>query len=199
MKFMSGTRHQAIEIEMQLIPKFVPRTSGIYIKQERCKNEAPIQSEELLRQLFKEVELHALAQRVQTLINKSEVDDTLFRNLTHKKRFNSIYKSGLFPELDDSNGYTAAIFLLSADTFLWNRAKEYITSNQIYFDDIRIGGVDLDGYAIFHMAKELYSGNVHVTVAELSDKEVINDKLLRLMFHSFLVRRNGINILKGGK
>ncbi|MPM73818.1 hypothetical protein SDC9_120803 [bioreactor metagenome] len=58
--------------------------------------------------------------------------------------------------------------------------------------------MDLDGYAIFHMAKELYSGKSHITVSELSDPELINDKLLRLIVNAFLVRRYGINVSKGG-
>lgn len=123
----------------------------------------------------------------------------LFRNAEHKKRFQSICKSGLFPMLNESSGYAAAIFLLSADAFLWRKSKGSITEKQIIFRTIHIQGVDLAGYAIFHMAKELYSGKTHITVSELSDPELIDDRLLQLIIHAFLVRRHGIHVIKGGR
>lgn len=82
--------------------------------------------------------------------------------------------------------------------FVWSKAKICVDSQLIHFEAIRIHGVDLDGYAIFHMAKELYSEKSHITVSELSDPELINDKILRLIVNAFLVRRYGINVIKGG-
>ncbi|MFA9464647.1 MAG: hypothetical protein ACERKN_10205 [Velocimicrobium sp.] len=86
----------------------------------------------------------------------------------HKKRFQSICKSGLFPKLDESYGY--------ADAFVWSKTKSCVDSQLIHFEAIRIHGVDLDGYVIFHMEKELYSGKEHITVSELSDPELLHQK-----------------------
>jgi hypothetical protein len=90
-------------------------------------------------------------------------------------------------------------YSLQIDAFVWSKAKSCVDSQLIHFEAIRIHGVDLDGYAIFHMAKELYSGKSHITVSELSDPELINDKLLRLIVNAFLVRRYGVNVIKGGR
>ncbi len=185
-RFMRDTPLAAIEIEMQLIPGFTPRACGTFRSQQRYVNPNPIRYEELLGLFLKEIELQAFAPRVQRIIEaasnlgESEVNQMLFRNVEHKKRFQSICKSGLFPKLEESYGYAAAIFLLSADAFVWSKTKSCVDSKLIHFDAIRIHGVDLDGYAIFHMAKELYSGKSHITVSELSDPELINDKLSKL-------------------
>ena len=193
------------EIEMQLVPGFTPRAYGTFRSQQRYVNPNPIRYEELLRLFLKEIELQALALRVQRIIKvvnsleESEVNQMHFRNAEHKKRFQSICKSGLFPKIEESYGYAAAIFLLSADAFVWSKTKSCVDSQLIHFEAIRIHGVDLDGYAIFHMAKELYSGKSHISVSELSDPELINDKLLRLIVNAFLVRRYGVNVLKGGR
>lgn len=203
-RFMRDTPLAGIEIEMQLIPGFTPRACGTFRSQQRYVNPNPIRYEEVLGLLLKEIELQAFALRVQRIIKvvnslgESEVNQMIFRNTEHKKRFQSICKSGLFPKLEESYGCAAAIFLLSADAFIWSKAKNYIDSQLIHFEAIRIHGVDLDGYVIFHMAKELYSGKEHITVSELSDPELINDKLLRLIINAFLVRRYGINVIKGG-
>ncbi len=176
-RFMRDTPLAAIEIEMQLIPGFTPRACGTFRSQQRYVNPNPIRYEELLRLFLKEIELQALALRVQRIIKvvnsleESEVNQMHFRNAEHKKRFQSICKSGLFPKLEESYGYAAAIFLLSADAFVWSKTKNCVDSQLIHFDAIRIHGVDLDGYAIFHMAKELYSGKSHIPVSELSDPD----------------------------
>ena len=204
-RFMRDTPLAAIEIEMQLIPGFTTRACGTFRSQQRYVNPNPIWYKESLRLFLKEIELQAFALRVQRIIKvvnsleESEVNQMLFRNAEHKKRFQSICKSGLFPKLEESYGYAAAIFLLSADAFVWSKTKSCVDSQLIHFEAIRIHGVDLDGYAIFHMAKELYSGKSHISVSELSDPELINDKLLRLIVNAFLVRRYGVNVLKGGR
>ncbi|SHJ89634.1 hypothetical protein SAMN02745248_01225 [Hathewaya proteolytica DSM 3090] len=207
-KFMRDTPLAAIEIEMQLIPGFTPRACGTFRSQQRYvnpNNPNPILYEESLGLFLKEIEIQAFALRVQRIIEaasnlgESEVNQMLFRNAEHKKRFQSICKSGLFPKLEESYGYAAAIFLLSEDAFVWSKTKSCLDSQLIHFEAICIHGVDLDGYAIFHMAKELYSGKPHITVSELSDPELINDRLLRLIVNAFLVRRYGINVIKGGR
>lgn len=204
-RFMRDTPLAAIEIEMQLIPGFTPRSCGTFRSQQKYVNPNPILYEELLGLFLTEIEIQAFALRVQRIIEaasnlgESEVYQMLFRSAEHKRSFQSICKSGLFPKLNESAGYAVDIFLLSADAFVCSKAKSCVDSQLIHFEAICIHGVDFDGYAIFHMAKELYSGKSHITVSELSDPELINDKLLRLIVNAFLVRRYGVNVLKGGR
>jgi len=107
-RFMRDTPLAAIEIEMQLIPGFTPRAYGTFRSQQRHVNPNPIRYEESLRLFLKEIELQAFALRVQRIIKvvnsleESEVNQMLFRNAEHKKRFLSICKSGLFPKLEES-------------------------------------------------------------------------------------------------
>lgn len=194
-KFMSDTPLAAIEIEMQLIPGFSPRSRGVYQSQKNYLVPMPVQYEELLSLFIKEVEAQSFALRIEKIMREKEVNQKFFRTEDHKKRFHSIYKSGLFPNIEQSNGYAAAIFLLTADEFVWGKAKNYVESHHIYFKNILIHGVDLDGYIVFHMAKDLYFARPHITISELSDSELINDKVLHLIINAFLVRRYGITVL----
>lgn len=151
---------------------------------------------ELLRLFIKEIQLRAFAARIDKLLRESEVNPMLFRNAEHRRRFQSMQKSGLFPLLNLSEAYAAAVFLLTSDAFLWKQSKDCIGQSSIRFNDIRIHGVDLDGYAIFHTARDLYHGTDHIAISELSDPELINDKLLRLIINAFLVRRHGISVIR---
>ena len=58
----------------------------------------------------------------------------------------------------------SAIYLLSADRFLWSRALGNVDRDGIHFTEIRIHGVDLDGYVLFHMAKGSVSGEAAIFV-----------------------------------
>lgn len=124
-RFMKDTPLAAIEIEMQLIPRFAPRGCGTFRSQQICINPSSIRYEELLGLFLKEIEIQMFALRVQKIIRESEVNQMLFRNSEHKKRFQSICKSGLFQKLNESYRYAAAIFLLSSDAFVWRKAKSH--------------------------------------------------------------------------
>lgn len=147
---------------------------------------------ELLRLFLSEIQLRTFASRIEKLLRESEANPMFFRNAEHRRRFQSLRRSGLFPLINLSEAYAAAVFLLTSDAFLWKQSKDFINQSSIHFKDIRIHGVDLDGYAIFHTAKDLYHSTDHIAVSELSDPELINDNLLRLIINAFLIRRHGI-------
>ena len=56
--------------------------------------------------------------------------------------------------LQHTPNYAAAVFLLSADEELWNRVNKNVLDTGIYFDRIRLGGVTLEQYILFHAAKD---------------------------------------------
>lgn len=203
-RFMRDTPLEEVEIEMQLVPGFAPRACGTIRLQQNATEPCSSPFEALLELIRKEAGLQAFTARVQKIMEtesnpqRSKRNRMPYRNAGHKKRFQDICQSGLFPKMNGSHGYAAAIFLLTADDFVWSRAVSHIHSGRIHFGAVRIRGVDLDGYAIFQMAKELYSGRAYITISELCDPDLINDRLLYLILHAFLVRRHGTDILKEG-
>lgn len=50
--------------------------------------------------------------------------------------------------------------------------------------------MDLDGYAVYCVTKELYTGKSYVTLSELGDPELFHDNLLRLIIHGILIIRS---------
>lgn len=54
-------------------------------------------------------------------------------------------------------------------------------SESIDFSAIRIHGVDLDSYVLFHTAKDLYTGTKHISLSELTDPELVSDSAFRLL------------------
>ncbi len=75
------------------------------------------------------------------------------------------------------------------------RAFPAVDSDIIRFQKIRIHGVDLDGYVLFHTAKDLYKGTCHISLSELIDPELVSEDTFRLVISAFLIRRYGPGVL----
>lgn len=218
-KFMSNTKYANTEYEMQLIPGFAPRRSGMSVsrfeysahecncatcsnktKKGKCKSgsHCPCLRErlvtgcvpltELLEGLAREVPEKLFVARVSRLSSRPL---PIFETAAHQLRFEAAYRG----RLTGSAGQTAAVFLLSADPFLWSKARLAVVSEGIDFPAIHIHGVDLDGYVLFHTAKDLYAGTKHIGLSELTDPELVSDSAFRLLVTAFLIRRYGAEVL----
>jgi len=65
----------------------------------------------------------------------------------------------------------------------------------IYFISIDTGNLDSNDLLILKAARDLYEGNLHITLADLLDPKLFNDNLLRLIINTFIVRRYGLVML----
>ena len=218
-RFMSNTPFSGTEYAMQLIPGFTPRRCGMSVsrfeyKASDCDCSACayktgkkncgsptgcvclrerlaagcVPLDELLGVLTAEVAERGFAARVSRL---SQRPLPIFRDHDHRLRFEAAHKA----DLTGSAGQTSAVYLLSADAFLWSKARLAVSVGAIDFPAIRIHGVDLDGYVLFHTAKDLHTGTKHISLSELTDAELVSDETFRLIVTAFLIRRYGAEVL----
>lgn len=217
-RFMSNTPYANVEFEMQRVPGFSPRGSGMRVsrleysvssfgcqhcvyKSREKKCDIPVGStcfrerlvegcvplSELLEVLTREVPVRPFVARVLRLSRQQE---PLFENEAHRQRFEETEENGT-----SFSGQTAALFLLTADPFLWSKAQPAVALGSIDFSSIRIHGVDLDGYVLFHTAKDLYKGTKHISLSELTDPELVSDSVFRLLITAFLICRYGTAVV----
>lgn len=172
---------------MQQIPGFAPRRCGVIRGKPEQMQAVPYG--ELVLLFLEEIPPSRLAVRLISLKNRGEVKEFMFRSGQHKKRFREICGSGEYDFLHSDHGRAAAVFLLSADSFLWDRAKKCITRERIRYQEIVVHGIEPDGYALFCAAKEMCGGTPRLSLSELGDPEVIQCQLVK----SFKNRINGLN------
>lgn len=118
-----------------------------------------------------------------------------FKNYFHRKNFAeyiSPKNSNYFSNRDE---FIAAVFLLSADKFLWERSKCAISRYSVNFDAIDLSGISIDGYALYKAARAVYSGDSDVSLGELCDWSLIDDPTTLTIFAGVMLRRNGIKLL----
>lgn len=198
-RFMSGTPDAELERAMQTVPGFQTRKSGIIVSRFPCgeaqhfgpESQETMQIGELMKLFAQEVAEEQFTNRVTRLLRKP---CPLFFLAGHGERFRGLwpgsYRSGR------ESAACAALYLLAADRFLWAQSVAAIQPDKIRFREIRIQGVDLGGYVLFHTAKALYQGTGQIRLAELMDDQRVDDDTFRLVIASFLIHRHGAGILQ---
>lgn len=201
---------------MQQVPGFRPRKSGISVcrlgmpqahaGQAECLGDCGIPDRDsscgslgggcgrlssLLGRFTGEVDFGPFTDRVSRLAGSAE---GVYRDGGHKARFQEQWdRQGDVPDRD---AMCAALYLLTADPALWGMADPAVQPGLIDFAAICIRGVGLDGYVLFHSAKDLYKGTNRLSLSELTDPELISDSTFRIIITSFLVRRYGAEVLE---
>lgn len=189
---MQETALRELESGMRQIPGFSPRRSGII--RGRPEQMQPAPYGELVRFFLAEIPPSRLTVRIINLKSSGEVKEFMFRSGQHKKRFREICGNGDYVSLCADHGRAAALFLLSADTFLWDRAKTCITKDGIRYKEMAVHGIEPDGYALLCAAKEMCGGRPGLSLSELGDPELISDRLLQVILSGILISRHGIGI-----
>lgn len=140
--------------------------------------------------LSAEVGVRSFVARVSSL---SAAETPFFSCDQHRRRFWKLFE--VLSAVPDEAAMCAAIYLLCADTFLWGKSVMAVKPDFIDFSAIQIHGVDLNGYVLFHTAKDLYKGTKHISLSELTDPELVSDWAFQLIVKAFLIRRYGTAVI----
>ena len=190
-RFMSDTRYAGLEKEMQHIPGFCPRRSGMVIshlsdclENQRSPCERLVTDYvpfyELLEVLAEEVAVSTFVSRVCRLTGRG--NPRFFEN-GHRERFLAMGEK--CSRAIGEAATCSAVYLLSADRFLCSRALAAIDQEEIHFSKIHI-----------HMARDLYQGSRHVRLSELTDPELVSDRIFEWIMTACVIRRHGIRVLR---
>lgn len=217
-KFVDDTPLAGMEAQMQQIPGFRPRKGGLSVSRlkisrtQNCSGQAGGQggfgppgrdsSREnlvngcepflsLLGYFTREVDFSPFTDRV---LRMDGSPGCIYRGESHRERFQSQWKEQ--GDVPDRDAMCAALYLLTADQMLWGMAARAVQPELIDFAGICIRGIGLDGYVLFHSAKDLYKGTNRLSLSELTDPELISDGTFRTVITAFLIRRYGAGVLE---
>lgn len=217
-----STKPKDIELErmMTSVPGFGRRGYGMYVfnkfkysakdcdcrlcthydKKEKCTlskcecMEERIESEavgysEFMRHTFSAIENHAFQKRLKKFMKESEDHPMLYRGNAHKEMFQKIIERCLI----SNNAMLSALYLLTADKFLWSKVRYAVGNRSIDFSSVRLGGVSPDAYTLYMTARDLYEGTKHITISDIADREIISHKMFGIICNAMAIRRYGMN------
>lgn len=125
-------------------------------------------------------------------MEKKSMTTITYRNEKHQ----SLFEKSIEKKNPNNYPLLSALYLLTADYKLWNCTKKYISKNKIVFDNIRLSGISITGYTLFCCAKDLYCGTKHLTIADITDRNLITQKQFELIHSAMIIRRFGLEGLK---
>ena len=115
-----------------------------------------------------------------------------FRNNAHRTVFLEVSRN----MSRNNHAALAALYLLAADSRLWNQVKDFVQHNQILFDQMRPKNHSINSYALFSVAKDLSLGTNHMTLCDLADTELIPPKVFAIICNALAIRRCGLDAIQ---
>lgn len=147
---------------------------------------------EAVKAAFADVKHIPFQRRLSQIYDRKDDVPMLFQNDRHRQIFETQQISLRKPD----NRTLAVLYLLTADHPLWMKTKLHITdSGKIKLENVRLGDIATDGYALWKAAKELQTGEKQISLCELSDREAISDRAFRLIAQAAAISRYGVAVL----
>ena len=112
-----------------------------------------------------------------------------FRNEKHRETFTEAIE-GVFLK---NYALLAALYVLTADCFLWKKAQPYICRNRIDFERFQLLKSTENGYTLFCAAKDLYTSTKYLSIADLADSRIVPPKLFEVICSAMEIRRVGVS------
>lgn len=119
----------------------------------------------------------------------------IFRSKEHMQIFkrNLDYYSKCTENL--SNDFLATIYLLTADIKLWLMADKYVKTESINFSNVRLKGISVNGYTLFRVAQDIYTGTNYLPISDLANKKIVSPQIFDIIQTAMLIRRNGMKVM----
>ncbi|MCR0206571.1 hypothetical protein MKC66_17810 [[Clostridium] innocuum] len=118
--------------------------------------------------------------------------EILFESEKHKELYERQRDQALLPLRGSSNSFQAAIFLLTSSSNLWSLFEGHIDGEHIYFSEINRRTLSLKDYITMQFARDLLSDHVRMTFHDLTDRNIVSEKMFRLYTKVIFIKRYGI-------
>ena len=149
---------------------------------------------EMMRYCFSGIGDNVFQFRLRLAIEREAELKSCFLDAGHRKRF----YEGLAYTRKASNNLIAQIFLLSAYESLWVEAKKILERNCVVYSalEISIKGIDVNPHNLFTTALDLEYGSAHSDLLDLSDDEVVDFDVFRMICYAVAISAYGLDAIR---
>lgn len=183
------------EKEMKTVPGFKPPGGGIWIPEADADLEQVLgeKNDKNLRLRFLS---YGLPVRLYEVLKKY-AKASAFRDERHEKVVTELLGGELGDKLRRNKRFLASSYLLSADEWLWERAREFVTLDGICFEKISVRGASADERFLFLGARQVQARRELLTMENLDD-EAISEAALGTYLNAMLMIACGVKVLEKG-
>lgn len=117
---------------------------------------------------------------------------TFWHNKQHKDRMEMFnHRLGYIPKRN-TPVYYAVMYLLTTSEELFRRTSNCFYRKGVEFDYAVLQNISLHDYALYAVAKDLYTGTVKLTLLDMADREIVDDDAFRLIINATLIAKYGV-------
>lgn len=114
-----------------------------------------------------------------------------FRHEIHLQRW--WQQRNRFSKMSDQQ--KAVLYLLTSYEPVWVATIWHMTKDGFSFQNVRLGSLTTEQYAVYQAVKAIVTGSRNITVRDLVDQSIISDEAFRLITGALLIARFGDIIL----
>ena len=122
-------------------------------------------------------------------------DKSFWKDEAHFRRFQRAQAVLGYYRRRNTNAYYAALFLLTSNEDLFLRVIDCFSRKSINFGNAKLRNISPENYALYKIAKSLYTESAEVGVDELADPELVNTESFHLVINAMLIYRYGLSAL----
>ena len=112
-----------------------------------------------------------------------------YKSQKHKTTFEKAVK-----KKDKGNrALIAAMYLVTADSRLWQIMQHHIEQNHIDFDGVRLNVITENAYTLYCAAKDMYFNTDFLSISDIADTSLISPKIFEVICTAVKIRRAGLN------
>jgi len=134
-----------------------------------------------------------LTRRLNSLVR--DFPGSLWADDRHQIRMEHIKLLRPFNRERDTPSYYAALYLLSSDQDLFDRAFECFQTAGIDLSRMQLQGISPRRYTLYSAARSIYAGDAHLAIEDMADPEIVDPYTFRLIINAFLIARYGLPVL----
>ncbi len=121
---------------------------------------------------------------------------SLFLTAAHHERMERMKVRLGWRRRRDTPAYYAAMYLLTANEDIFNRAESCFRRYGIAFDSAVVKGITPHNYTLLSAAKDIYIDGSSVALSDLAASEVVDTLAFSLIVNALLIARYGCAVLK---
>ncbi len=120
---------------------------------------------------------------------------SFWKDKAHEQRFAIAQAIFGYYRRRNTPDYYAALYLLTSDDELFRRTIDCVNKRCMDFRYAYLPGIDTENYALYKIAKCIYTQSAEVSVDELADPELVRMEQFRLVVNAMLLKRYGLSAL----
>lgn len=118
-----------------------------------------------------------------------------FESPAHRARFQRACRELRITPNNHSPKYVSILFLVSAHSSLWKMAEPHLYHSSLEFDELCFKSLSTKAYSYYLLAKSIHLQTRLLSMDDISDESIINDRTFKTLIHAKLIAQFGGGIL----